>query len=76
MTARGIEAALAFRIYGQDGRLMGGTVYAEDAAAMVALLGFGATIRISGQVVWREGYNGQAGESYDAVAEHIAAIGY
>ena len=37
--------------------------YPEDAAALVAVLGKGATIRIghsSGAIVWREGYMKQS----------------
>ena len=45
--------------------------YAEDAAALVAVLGEGATIRFGhGPVLWAEGREDQsAGESYDHVRE-------
>ncbi len=44
--------------------------YAEDAAALVAVLGDGATIRYRHKlIVWTEGEeNVSAGDSYDAVA--------
>ena len=44
------------------------TFYVEDAAAIVALHA-GGTIRAGHRVLWREGVDGQAGESYDRVAE-------
>jgi hypothetical protein len=45
--------------------------YAEDAAALLALLGTGATLRHGHRtIVWREGEEEHpAAESYDAVCE-------
>lgn len=49
--------------------------YAEDAAALVAVLGEGASIRYGHSlVVWREGQEFEsAGESYDGAAETMFA---
>lgn len=48
--------------------------YPEDAAALVAFLGAGSTIRLGHTLkAWREGHEDQsASESYDYVAETIA----
>jgi len=49
-------------------------IYLEDAAALVAFLGEGATIRSRRRVYWREGSEVQAAaESYDFVAETVVA---
>lgn len=65
------------KIYSAKGDFLGSLVYAEDAAAVVALQGVGATIRnghARRNVVWHEGEEDQpAGESYDFVAEVIAS---
>jgi hypothetical protein len=46
--------------------------YIEDAAAICAMSGDGATIRNGHTViVWREGIDGSAGDSYDAVVDHV-----
>jgi len=65
------NSALPFRIYAR-GELMGAVAYAEDAAALVAVMGDGAKIVTSAGTVWREGEESQpAGESYDYVAQVI-----
>ena len=52
-----------------EGDFRAAVVFPEDAAALVSLLGHGATIRYSRRVVWREGKEEfDAGESYDSVA--------
>jgi hypothetical protein len=55
---------LNFRIYDDQGALLGATVYAEDAAFLVP---YGGTIRHGRKVVWREGedHDGEARESVD-----------
>lgn len=46
------------------------TAYPEFAAAMVSLCGPGATVRLNKDVIlWTEGADGNAGESYDEAAE-------
>jgi hypothetical protein len=73
MTVKRPEALL--KIYSAQGDFLGSAVYAEDAAAMVAVQGAGATIRnghAKRNVVWHEGEEEQpAGESYDFVAQTI-----
>lgn len=63
-----------WKVYSPDGEYIAATRYAEDAAALVAVRGDGATIRWNhGSVVWREGAEKQpAGESYDYVAQTVA----
>ncbi len=54
------------------GKLVARVHFVEDAAALVALYGDGATIRrtIGGKsvTVWTQGKDGEAGDSYDTVA--------
>jgi len=64
---RGV-GGLLFRIHAPDGGLVGAAAYAEDAACLVALRGEDGTIRVLNSIVWREGADGLAGESYDAAA--------
>jgi hypothetical protein len=65
------SSALAFFVVNARGLFMGATVHAEDAAALVALLGDGATVRCNvDSILWSEGSEAfPAGESYDAAAE-------
>ena len=70
-----------FKVYTADQRYIGCLVHLEDAAAMVALQGAGATIRdghAKRTTLWTEGSESiSAGESYDEAAtimnERIAA---
>ncbi len=65
-----------WKVYDAEGRERARTVYAEDAAALVSLLGEGATIRVGGnaQALWTEGEERQpAGESYDHVRDVVHA---
>jgi hypothetical protein len=60
-----------WKIYNADGKYEGSLNDPSLAGAVVALLGKGSSIRYQhGVVCWREGVDGDAGESYDAVAEH------
>ena len=55
---------------------IGCTKYASDAAVLISVLGEGATIRNGHQrrdIVWTEGWDGLAGESYDTVEDAINA---
>ena len=63
---------LQWSIHNADGDLMAITKHAEDAAAFVALIGDGATVRNGGKVLWTEGAEDiPAAESYDAAASTI-----
>jgi hypothetical protein len=62
-----------FKLYNPDGECMGAAKYAEDAAAFVACLGEGATVRIGRDVVWLETDEQSASESFDAAAEVMLA---
>lgn len=62
-----------YKVYDMEGEYQAACKDAELAAAVVALLGDGATIRLGhakGATVWTEGDagDGHAGESYDEVA--------
>ena len=60
-----------WKVYNHGGTYEGEAVFGELAAAMVAVLGNGSTVRTAGgQVVWREGAEEfSANESYDGAAE-------
>ena len=64
-----------FKIFDADGEYQASTKRAEEAAAVVVLLGTGATIRdghSQKNTVWTEGSEMQpAGESYDFVAKTV-----
>ncbi len=64
-----------FKIFDRDGEYQAATKRPEEAAAVVSLLGEGATIRnghANNRTVWREGSEAQpAGESYDFVAKTV-----
>ena len=62
-----------WKIYTREGEYIASAKYPEDAAAIVAMRGEGTTIRYGHNkrdIVWTEGQgaDGEAGESYDAVA--------
>ena len=60
------------KVYDAHGKYMAACVQFEAAAAVVSLYGDGATIRYHhGPIIWREGTDGHAGESYD----HVAIVG-
>ncbi len=62
-----------FKVYNHEGECMGAIKYAEDAAAFVAHLGEGATVRIGRAVVWLETADNSAAESFDGAAEAMLA---
>jgi len=69
-----MAASPRLKVYTADGEYIGACRYASDAGALVSLYGEGATIRDGHgvkKVVWTEGTDGNAGDSYDAVADHI-----
>jgi len=60
-----------FKIYSAANEYIASIKYLEDAAAFVSIQGEGATVR-SGHakrnILWTEGLDGNAGESYDGAA--------
>lgn len=71
-----MSATPALKIYNSIGVYIAACKHAEDAAAVVAMNGDGATIRdghSTRDIVWREGSEAKpASESYDFVANIIA----
>ncbi len=74
MLRKGVKMAGSprFKVYDAEGVYQAATRYAELAAAVVALLGDGSRIKLDGRIVWREGTDGHAGDSYDQVAAVIS----
>jgi len=69
-------ASPRWKVYTAEGEYRAACKFPEDAGAIVAILPNGATIRDGhGKqwTVWTEGRDGQAGESYDFVAERCHA---
>lgn len=63
-----------FKVYDATGKYQASCKEIEAAAAVVSFYGEGATIKDGHtRVVWREGVDGDAGDSYDAVAEKVWA---
>jgi hypothetical protein len=64
---------MKFHVFNSESEPIGVFVHAEDAAAMVAVLGEGACITDPGcGILWSEGSEAfSAGESYDGVAEVV-----
>lgn len=62
-----------FKVYSSEGLYIAACKHAEDAAAIIAMRGEGATIRYQhGKVLWKEGSEVQpAGESYDLVSDTV-----
>ncbi len=57
------------KVYTASGEYEGSVKHWESAAALVSMLGEGATIRHNHRhIVWTEGKDGSASESYDTVA--------
>lgn len=67
---------MSYRVFDRDGTYRGSAPHAEDAGMLLAGLAFGdggETIRGAGdRILWTEGADGMASESYDAVAEVVA----
>lgn len=71
-----MASAPRFKVYSGAGIYVAACKDPTDAAAVVALYGSGATIRDghrAADVVFTNGEDGDAGESYDAVAESVWA---
>lgn len=66
---------MVFKVIDFEGDIRAQTVFAEDAASMVAFLGDGATVEQIGRkgvVLWREGSETEsASESFDLAAKTI-----
>lgn len=61
----------SWKVFNPAGEYIAACHYAEDAAALVAAYGEGATIRWNrknGPLVWTDGKDGSAGDSYDYCA--------
>ena len=62
-----------WKVYDSGGEYIAACKHVEDAAALVAFRGVGSTIRLGhGMIMWTEGPDGEAGESYDRVVEQVA----
>jgi hypothetical protein len=61
-----------YKVYTAAGEYEAACKHAEIAAAVVGVLGDGATVRYQhGSRLWTEGKDGKAGESYDRAAAVI-----
>lgn len=70
-----MAASPKWKIYDSHGVYQGCVKEVEAGAALMGFYGDGSTIReghSKGSVVWTEGVDGEAGESYDVVAEKVA----
>ena len=61
-------ASPKYKVY-KGSEYVGCAKYAEDAAALVALQEDGSVRLLHKYVLWTQGVDGDAGESYDAAAE-------
>lgn len=69
-----MAASPRYKVYDSDGTYQAACKKVEAAAAVVALYGPGATIRLGhSKVVWNEGLDGEAGESYDEVVHTVVS---
>ena len=69
-----MAAAPRYKVFDADGVYQAACKEVEAAAALMGLYGDGATIRdghSAKHTVWFEGYDGEAGESYDAVVDVV-----
>ncbi len=67
-----MASAPPFKLFNPGGEYLGSLKYVEDAAAMVAILGDGATVRnghAKRDTIYTQGADGDAGESYDVAGE-------
>ena len=69
-----MAATPKFKVYDAAGAYQAACKEPEAAAAVVSLYGSGSTIRLGHakrDTVWTEGVDGDAGDSYDDVAERV-----
>ena len=72
-----MAASPKWKVYSPENEYVAACKHVEDAAAVVALRGDGATIReghTKATIVWIEGTDGHAGDSYDAVVDRVSAV--
>ncbi len=65
-----------WKVCNSDGEYVASFKHPSDAASIVSFIGEGATIRhkhARSAILWTEGKDGSAAESYDAFAEHCFA---
>ena len=63
------DRSLRYRVYHENGELVGRTFYIEDAAVLVGLCGTGATIKVAQTTVWTQGVDGDARASFEQVVK-------
>ena len=68
-----MAASPRYKVYSVEGKYLASFKYASDAASLVGCRGtLGTTIRDGhSTVVWEDGKDGEAGDSYDRVADVI-----
>ena len=69
-----MAATPKYKIFTPDNEYVASCKYVEDAAALVAFRGHGSTIRTGHSkksIVYTNGEDGEAGESYDVVADIV-----
>ena len=69
-----MAASLRWKIYTRENQYIASCRYLATAAALMAFLGDGATIRdghTKRHTVYTEGISGNAAESYDYVVEYV-----
>ncbi len=67
-----MASAPRFKVFNPQGKYVAACKFAEDAAAVVAVYGKGASIRwlhAKKDLLWTDGVDGSAGDSLDACAE-------
>ena len=70
-----MAASPDWKVYCKNGVYQAACKEIEAAAALASFYGDGATIRYQHtQVVWIEGKDGKAGDSYDAVAQKVSEL--
>ena len=68
-----MAGAPRWKVYDANGKYQAATKEIEAAAALVSFYGEGSKIKLDHRnVVWVEGEDGEAGDSYDAVADKVA----
>jgi hypothetical protein len=69
-----MAASPEFKIYNPAGEYEAACKHAETAAAIVSFLGHGSAVKWHHtKLIWTEGVDGKAGESYDAAATTMYA---
>lgn len=69
-----MAASPQYKVFDRHGKYQAACHEIEAAACLVSFYGAGATIRTGHtkrHIVWTEGGDGEAGASYDVVADHI-----